>query len=95
MLHCQGEGEEGRKELLAAKQSAFHFNLDSFAIHFFPKVSWISIIYLSSPDHHQKAGGGGACVELFPRLQSGYQRLCRNWELMNCIGFTNGSFFNF
>lgn len=67
MLHCQGEGEEGRKELLAAKQSAFHFNLDSFAIHFFPKVSWISIIYLSSPDHHQKAGGGGGLCGVVPQ----------------------------
>lgn len=67
MLHCQGEGEEGRKELLAAKQSAFHFNLDSFAIHFFPKVSWISIIYLSSPDHHQKKGWGESLCGAVPQ----------------------------
>ena len=48
------DGKEGRKKLLlAVKQSAFHFNLDSFVLHFFPKVSWISIIYLSSPDHQK------------------------------------------
>ena len=47
-----GKKKKGRKKLLlAAKQSAFHFNLDSSALHFFPKVSWISIIYLSSLDH--------------------------------------------
>lgn len=52
-----GGEKEGRKEeklLMAAKRSAFHFDLE-FCSTFFPKVSWISIIHLSSPDHQKLA----------------------------------------
>lgn len=48
------EGKEGRKEENSAGSQAICISFQfRFALHFFPKVSWISIIYLSSPDHQK------------------------------------------